>query len=502
MSPADLLAVVDLGSNSFRLEVARLEENRLLSLLYRKETVRLAGGFAPDGTLTPEMQERALSALTRFRECLAGVAPENILAVGTHAMRRASQNAAFLCAAERALGVPIEIISGEREASFAFSGAVRSLPYSAEERLVVDIGGGTTDIGVRTMNGIAQSASLKVAGAAFDEAIIRHLRRRYGLIGFFPDGRITPDRQKAALEHAMTVLGDAAKTFPEASSSEAYMTAGTFRAVVETCRNLGWTKEEVRLEHIEELIARLLRSKGRFAQAFPGMRTDRYEVIAGGLTVLQAVYRTLGLREARLSQGGVRVGLLYELLGNPPYRDEREASVRDLARRLSLDTAQGERVASWAGRLLSLLVPEATDGLRRNLHTAALLHESGQAITGHNASRIAAQFLRNWPLPGVARADRLEAANLLQWQEGPLPEDPRPDERDPFWRAVLALRLALLFLQARTEPSFPDMRYDERSGTLTLPAVWLQDRPFTDQCLREEEERWKNAGLALRIDRE
>lgn len=159
----------------------------------------------------------------------------------------------------------------------------------------------------------------------------------------------------------MTVLGDAAKTFPEASSSEAYMTAGTFRAVVETCRNLGWTKEEVRLEHIEELIARLLRSKGRFAQAFPGMRTDRYEVIAGGLTVLQAVYRTLGLREARLSQGGVRVGLLYELLGNPPYRDEREASVRDLARRLSLDTAQGERVASWAGRLLSLLVPEATD---------------------------------------------------------------------------------------------------------------------------------------------
>ena len=232
------------------------------------------------------------------------------------------------------------------------------------------------------------------------------------------------------------------------------------------------------------------------------MRADRYEVIAGGLTVLQAVYRTLGLREARLSQGGVRVGLLYELLGNPPYRDEREASVRDLARRLSLDAAQGERAASWAERILSLLAPEATDGLRHNLRAAALLHETGQAITGHNASRIAAQFLRSWTLPGVARADRLEAANLLQWQEGPLPEDPRPDEGAPFWRAVLALRLALVFLQARTEPSFPDMRYDERSGTLTLPAVWLQDRPFTDQCLREEEERWKNAGLSLRIDRE
>ena len=291
MSPADLLAVVDLGSNSFRLEVARLEENRLLSLLYHKETVRLAGGFVPDGTLTPDMQERALSALTRFRECLAGVAPENILAVGTHAMRRASQNAAFLCAAERALGVPIEIISGEREASFAFSGAVRSLPYSAEERLVVDIGGGSTEMASGRGTTIGRSASYPVGCVSAS-------------IGFFPDGRITPDRQKAALEHAMTVLGDAAKTFPEASSSEAYMTAGTFRAVVETCRNLGWTKEEVRLEHIEELIARLLRSKGRFAQAFPGMRTDRYEVIAGGLTVLQAVYRTLGLREARLSQGG------------------------------------------------------------------------------------------------------------------------------------------------------------------------------------------------------
>ena len=157
MSPADLLAVVDLGSNSFRLEVARLEENRLLSLLYRKETVRLAGGFAPDGTLTPEMQDRALSALARFRECLSGVAPENVLAVGTHAMRRASQNAAFLRAAERALGVPIEIISGEREASFAFSGAVRSLPYSAEERLVVDIGGGSTEITL-IRRGVKESA--------------------------------------------------------------------------------------------------------------------------------------------------------------------------------------------------------------------------------------------------------------------------------------------------------------------------------------------------------
>ena len=182
MSPADLLAVVDLGSNSFRLEVARLEENRLLSLLYRKETVRLAGGFAPDGTLTPEMQERALSALTRFRECLAGVAPENILAVGTHAMRRASQNAAFLCAAERALGVPIEIISGEREASFAFSGAVRSLPYSAEERLVVDIGGGTTEVGLISLGGLVYSGSVRVGGDKFDQAIINYIRRNFGML--------------------------------------------------------------------------------------------------------------------------------------------------------------------------------------------------------------------------------------------------------------------------------------------------------------------------------
>ena len=358
MSPTDLLAVVDLGSNSFRLEIARLEENRLLSLLYRKETVRLAGGFAPDGTLTPDMESRALAALTRFRECLLGVAPENVLVVGTHAMRRASQNTAFLRAAERALGAPIEIISGEREASFAFSGAVRSLPYSAEERLVVDIGGGSTEMASGHGTTIGRSASYPVGCVSAS-------------IGFFPDGRITPDRQEAALAHAMTVLADAAKTFPGASSSEAYMTAGTFRAVVETCRNLGWTKDEVRLEHIEELIARLLRSKGRFAQAFPGMRADRFET-----------------------------------------------------------------------------------------------------------------------------------ANLLQWQEGPLPEDPSPDEDDPFWRAVLALRLALVFLQARIEPSFPDMRYDESSDTLTLPATWLQGRPLTNQCLYEEEERWKDAGLSLRICRE
>ena len=182
MSPTDLLAVVDLGSNSFRLEIARLEENRLLSLLYRKETVRLAGGFAPDGTLTPDMESRALAALTRFRECLLGVAPENVLVVGTHAMRRASQNTAFLRAAERALGAPIEIISGEREASFAFSGAVRSLPYSAEERLVVDIGGGTTEVGLISLGGLVYSGSVRVGGDKFDQAIINYIRRNFGML--------------------------------------------------------------------------------------------------------------------------------------------------------------------------------------------------------------------------------------------------------------------------------------------------------------------------------
>lgn len=490
-SSHDLYAVVDLGSNSFRLEVARPEGNRLISLLYRKETVRLGGGFAPDGSLLPQTKDKALLALKRFRECLANVPPERILAVGTHAMRRAAQDLSFREAANRALGVPVEIISGEREATLAFSGAVRSLPYDEHRRIVVDIGGGSTELAAGHGVSIETCASYPIGCVSAS-------------IGYFPEGKVTREAQRVALAQAERILAPARERFGNSDGAKAYMTAGTFRAVAEACRSLGWTKDEVRPEHIEALIERLISSSNAstpFVEALPGLRAERCEVIAGGLTVLQAIYRVLGLTEARLAQGGVRVGLLYELLGNPPYRDEREISLSAFLDRMSIDRTQAERVTRWTERLMALSLPHADETLLRRLRMAASLYELGITQTGHDAPRLAAQLLRSWHLEGFSRTDRYEAANFIQWQKGPLPEDPRPDVRNSFWRALLALRLAVIFLQTRVEPSFPNMRYDEEENAWHLPRAWLARHPLLDDALREEERRWHDAGVSLTFSR-
>lgn len=486
----DLLAVVDLGSNSFRLEIARHAANRLTTLLYRKETVRLGGGFDAEGRLMPAAQARALKALERFRECLSGVSPTRILVVGTHAMRQAADNAGFLEAAERTLGHSIEIISGEREAALAFSGAVRSLPFAEHSRIVIDIGGGSTEIALGYGTMIEACASFTVGCVNTS-------------VAFFPHGKVNAAQQKEALARAETVLDDARKHFPEGSFAEAFVTAGTFRAVSEACRNLGWTKEgdAVRPEHVDALIDRLLHSEGRFADALPGLRTERFEVIAGGLTVLQAAYRVLRLPAARLALGGVRVGLLYELLGSPAYRDERDASVETLIAQLALDRAQGKRVAHTADRLLTLFYPRADASWRRRLGFAARLHEIGFALAGFDVGRPGAQLLRAWSLPGFSREEKNDVANLIAWQRGSLPNELVQSELPERRYAGLALRLADLFHHARTDHPIPDMRYDETRDIWFLPHDWWNAHPMTAAFLEEEEHRWRAAGLSLHIRR-
>ena len=177
-----LLGAVDLGSNSFRVEIGRVEDYRITTESYWKETVRLAGGIDEHGAFTPEIQERALSALRRFREKLEGIDPQNIRAVGTQALRVATNSADFLPRAEEALGHPIEIIAGREEARLVFSGCAHTLPPSSEKRLVVDIGGGTADIAVISLSGVVESASIKIAGDQLNEAVVKYMRRKHNLL--------------------------------------------------------------------------------------------------------------------------------------------------------------------------------------------------------------------------------------------------------------------------------------------------------------------------------
>ena len=177
-----LLGAVDLGSNSFRVEIGRVDGDRIVTQSYWKETIRMAAGFDKNGALTPEMQEKALAALSRFHEKLAGLPATQVRAVGTQALREAANSSEFLPKAEAALGYPIGILSGHEEARLVFKGCARTLPPSDKRRLVVDIGGGTSDIAVISLSGVVESASIKVAGDQFNEAIVKYMRRKHNLL--------------------------------------------------------------------------------------------------------------------------------------------------------------------------------------------------------------------------------------------------------------------------------------------------------------------------------
>jgi len=177
-----LLGAVDLGSNSFRVEIGRVDGDRIVTQSYWKETIRMAAGFDKNGALTPEMQEKALAALSRFHEKLAGLPATQVRAVGTQALREAANSSEFLPKAEAALGYPIGILSGHEEARLVFKGCARTLPPSDKRRLVVDIGGGTTEVGLISLGGMVYAGSVRVGGDKFDQAIINYIRRNFGML--------------------------------------------------------------------------------------------------------------------------------------------------------------------------------------------------------------------------------------------------------------------------------------------------------------------------------
>ena len=143
--PPGQLAAVDIGSNSFRLEIGQLVAGKYRRIDYLKDTVRLGAGLDADGLLADAAAERGLACLARFAERLRGCPPHQVRAVATQTLREARNRDAFLDRAQRALGLPIEVISGREEARLIFAGVAR-LQSSRRPRLVVDIGGRSTEM--------------------------------------------------------------------------------------------------------------------------------------------------------------------------------------------------------------------------------------------------------------------------------------------------------------------------------------------------------------------
>ena len=486
MKTYDTLAAVDLGSNSFRLEVARVAGDQLYPLDSLKETVRLAGGLGDDKRLDEAAQERALACLQRFGERLRGLSPEAIRCVGTSALRVAKNAGEFIPKAEAALGHPIEIVAGREEARLIYLGVAHSLPASPERRLVVDIGGGSTEFIIGHGLKPHERESLHMGCVNFS--------RR-----FFAEGVTDKAALKAAETAARVEVERIAREFSRGNWQQAVGSSGTARALREILEQCGWSARGITADGLAQLRAQFIRAGHLDALDLPGLTRDRRPVIAGGFAIMAGLFAELEIEQMDVAETAMREGILYDLLGRFHQHDMREATVEEFMRRYHIDTRQAARVNQVAMKLLAAAGGSDENDLRF-LDWAARLHEIGLMVSHGGYHRHSGYILENADMPGFSRTDQARLALLARAQRGALAKLPAfatglvPDnDRMLVW----LLRQAVILCRSRAEPRLPDVGVEAggKRFRLTLPEGWLEHRPLTQRALEEEAAYWYAVGM-------
>ena len=493
----ELVAAVDLGSNSFRLQVGRVIGNQIYPLDSLKESVRLAAGLNAEKTLDGASQLRALEALSRFGERLRGFVPGAVRAVATNTLRVAKNAPQFLAQAEAALGFPIEVIAGREEARLIYLGVAHTLPNPKTQHLVVDIGGGSTEFIIGRNFSPLQLESLYMGCVSHS-------------LKYFPRGRADKHAMKEAELAARKELQAIVATYRETGWEEAVGSSGTAKAIADLLELNGMNPDGetgITQEGLERLKAAFLKAGDIGALELQGLRSDRVLVLPGGLAIMAAVFKEFGLARMTFSEGALRLGVLYDLLGRHHHDDQREASVGQFMRRYEVDRRQAGRVAMRAQHLLTQLLPEAEDPDHPDaqfLIWAARLHEIGISVAHSSYHKHSAYILANADMPGFSRMDQERLSRIVLAHRGKL-ERVSASTREPRdWLLIFCLRLAAHLHRARDEGAAPELEVavSERGFHLASAGDWLAASPLTAAALDEEARQWASIGMELKLRRE
>ena len=493
------LAAVDLGSNSFRLEIVRLDHGQFERTEYLKETIRQGNGLDAERNLSDQAMQRGWDCLARFGERLAGFKKNQVRAVATQTLREARNRDVFLARANHILGFPIDVISGREEARLIYRGVAKMLPQSNERRLVADIGGRSTEL---------------ILGAGFEPRTMESYR--VGSIAwsnrYFGDGQFTPKAFHMAEIAAKAVLDEALNAYRRESWDVAYGSAGTIGAVGDVLAAAGWPAGSVSQAGLDWLLGKLLEAQSADRLRLGGMKEDRRSIIGGGVSILRAVFDLLRINEMQAATGGLRHGLLCDLMGGAGTEpDVRLASVQRLATKFNVDFAHGERVGKVAIALFAQ-VPAAAPGQSdadrerntRKLGWAAKLHEVGAQISHSDYHKHGAYILDNADAMGFALAELHRLSLLVLGQRGKLRKLNADFDDEIFALQLLALRLAIILCHARRDPDISGLRltrevHPARSFLLTCRAGWADAYPQSAHLLREEVLAWQKTSWSLSL---
>ncbi len=496
-SGSEVMAAIDLGSNSFHMKVARYEAGRLVVVDRMREMVRLAAGLDKNGTIDKASQERALACLARFGQRIRDMHADTVRVVATNTFRKARKARKFRIRAEKALGHTIEVVSGREEARLVYSGVAHSSPQRGERLLVVDIGGGSTELIVGEGFTPRELFSLQMGCVS--------ITRR-----FFSDGNLTGKRMKKARIAARVELEPVVASLRAWSWETAIGASGTIRAAAAVIAAQGQNKARAGLtpKALEELCDRMVDAGAIRKLNLPGLDPERAPVFPGGVVVLESVFRELGIESMRVSDGALREGILFDLVGRITHEDARERSVRSLQERYNVDLAQAERVEETAVALLDSLAKNWDLELKEQgllLRWAARCHELGLAIAHSGYHRHGAYLLENSDLPGFSTFEQARLATLVAMHRKRFREEDlervRPDRRAAVRKLAIILRLAVVLHRGRSPESTPraTVKAAGRKLRLNFGDGWLDAHPLTRADLEDEARYLSQAGLTLQI---
>ena len=493
IKPHDHIAAVDLGSNSFRLEIGRIESaaagSQITRLDYLKESVRQGAGLDDKGRLSEDAMLRGIACLKRFAERLRDFKPQHVRAVATQTLREATNRDDFIARGQAVLGFPIEVISGREEARLIYSGVSRLLADNDEKRLVIDIGGRSTEVilGCGLVPTVAES--YKVGSVSVS-------------MRYFPEGKFTDAAFEQAVIAARAALEESTDLFGFNLWDTAYGSSGTAGAVAELLRANGVTDGAITRAALAWATAQLQAAGSADKLKLLGLKEDRKAVLAGGLAVITALFDTFNLSELQPAKGALRQGVMFEIVGREQDgRDLRNDSVSNLQQRFTIDSDQSIRVAQQAQNNLLQLLPDAQSNLHRELRWAAALHELGMAVSHSEYHKHGAYIIAHADAAGFSQPQQERLAALVEGHRGRVKKVEAFLSESAFAAQLLALRVAAIVCHARRAPDASGVKLKSTGAgfSISLRSAWAQAHPQTVYLLNEEVQAWRKAPFLLEL---
>lgn len=488
-------AAIDLGSNSFHMVVAQEDGNNIRIVDSLRNPVRLGDGLDKQKNITVETQERALQTLSQFAQRLRGVPKKCIRVVGTNTLRRARNRRQFMAQALKTLGTPIEVISGREEARLIYSAVSHALPELDTKRLVIDIGGGSTELIIGKKRNPCLMESINIGSVSWSKA-------------FFADGKLTKDQFKKAVLAAQLELEHVQKSYTKKGWHEAIGCSGTIKAVSRILLELGLTDGVITLDAINSLVETMCKATAVSNLELESISKDRAQVISGGLAVLKAIMKSLDIDALHASQVALREGLIFDMIGQVEHHNTQMQTIDSLINRYTVDTEQAARVEKTALRLFDLAAEnwrlDSTTDLQQ-VCWAAQLHEVGLGISHARHHKHGAYILENSDLLGFSIAEQSVLAFLVRNQRRKLDMETftsfSDEEQFRLGSMLAIIRIAVLLHRGRHDSTASKLDYKIKENQLTILAdeQWLAQHPLTAAKLTREAEHLRDIDIRLKV---